>query len=78
MIVGALIGGKTMTGFYTNGLVDTSLIISRHAALATEMERRGMVHKSPLSEFVDPHLGWLDPKAEAVLMERCEKCRERA
>ena len=75
MLVGSLKKGRSIAGFAA--LVEVSSINSRHAELATEMESRGMVHKSPLtSDF--PPFGSVDrAKSLQNLVSRCEKCAQR-
>ena len=74
MIVGALNKGQNLQGFYDKGLIDTRLIIIRHADLANEMERRGYTHRSPLQPFADPGLGHITKDSFAQLTERCRLC----
>ena len=75
MMVGTLRKGISMKGYYAKGLVDTSLIVSRHEALVVEMQARGMRHQSPLPEFIDPGQGFIDPGSAAELLRRCGECR---
>jgi len=77
MIVGSILKGNKLDGYYEHGLIDTNLIPERHEALVQEMTARGMLHKSPLPEFVNPQKGFIDPHAGVVLVQRCEKCRKK-
>lgn len=71
MMVGSILRGKRMEGFY-DGLIDTRLIRIRHDALVVEMLRRGYRHASPLPEFVDPRRGRLSGETPQA---RCAACR---
>lgn len=70
MMVGSLLRGKNMEGFY-HGLIDTRLIRPRHDALVVEMLRRGYRHASPLLAFVDPERGVLSGETPQA---RCADC----
>lgn len=71
-------GEAIVRGHAAKGQVDTARIEDRHDALAEEMERRGMAHRSPM-DYSDEHdLGELDAAANrADLAERCPDCRAR-
>lgn len=71
MIVGAILKGKSLDGFYAAGLIDTSMIRSRHDLVAAEMRRRGYSHASPLPEFDDPRRGFLNKETP---QRRCQEC----
>jgi hypothetical protein len=73
MMVGALLRGKNLEGFY-DGLIDTRLIRVRHDTVAAEMLRRGYRHDSPLPDFEDPRRGRLSGEGPQA---RCEECRQR-
>lgn len=74
--VGALNKSHNLTGYITNGLMEIHHIRKRHKLLANEMGRRGMNHKSELSEFVYRIKGKVDPdKSIKDLSERCSECR---
>src|SRR6185312_6823828 len=76
MLVGTLLRKKSVAGFVENRLIEVHSIRDRHAELVTEMERRGMNHKSPLPKFRSRKLGSVDPKANLVeLARRCKDCR---
>lgn len=71
-------GEAIVRGHAEKGQVDTALIQKRHDELATELERRGMNHNSPL-DFDDPlKIGYVDVEAnKRDLANRCDECRER-
>jgi len=76
MFVGSIRKNQSVTGFIAGGLVNTSLIQTRHEELATEMLRRGYNHKSPLE--YDDHLNAGQVSIEKNLVElarRCIECR---
>lgn len=73
MIVGSLLRGKGLEGFYERGLIDTRLIRARHDTVVVEMMRRGYAHRSPLPDFSDPERGHLSGETP---QERCVKCLE--
>jgi hypothetical protein len=78
MFVGAIKKGTSIKGFVENKLVDTCLIKNRHDELAKEMQKRGMVHKSPL-EYIDTlqqcSVDICENKKE--LQNRCSECKKR-
>lgn len=70
--------GIGLGGYLAGGLLDTRTLRSRHEELATEMERRGMKHASPLPSFSCPPAGAVDPFANLEeLARRCPACRSR-
>ena len=77
MLAGCIQRGKNINGFLEKGLVDPSLIHSRHEELVREMERRGYRHQSPIAEIGFPASGaCLDPQANLnELSSRCPVCR---
>ncbi len=90
MIVGSIKkhphGKAIAKGHAKKGQINTALIKERHDALAAEMERRGILHDSPLD--YDDELGIgevnaeLDPGLDATslkdeLADRCKACRMR-
>jgi len=78
MLVGALNKGISTRGYQDAGLVVLSRIRSRHNALAREMTRRGMKHRSPLPPFTCRRGGHLDEAANLrELKRRCPACRQR-
>lgn len=78
MLVGALNKGISTRGYQDTGLVVLSRIRARHNALAREMLRRGMKHRSPLPPFPRTRGGWLDADANLrELKRRCKDCRRR-
>lgn len=85
MFAGTLNAGKDMSGYVRNNLLEVLSLRERHDALAAEMTRRGMKHKSPLRPYtcrqmtpkqraykVDQHASLED------LLGRCPQCRKRA
>lgn len=88
MFVGTINKGNSIKGYILNGLVDPFKIKTRHDEIALEMEKRGMVHKSPLPELrpyalehdeEDLTRGYLINVEENIteLQRRCEDCRSR-
>lgn len=87
MFVGSLKKRTGIDGFLENNLLEPTLLESRHAALASEMLRRGYNHKSPLEipdglfdYLTEEQVNWkIDrKKAESDLLSRCEECRKRS
>ncbi len=79
MFAGTIKKGISTAGYEETGLVDLSKLASRHDALAKEMGRRGMKHKSPLDRRGRGLKGgWIDRKANlAELARRCTDCKKR-
>lgn len=76
MFVGTILKGKSINGFVTSRLVETASIQARHDSLVAEMERRGMVHASPMKYKDKLGLGKVDVKQSLrSLRKRCEDCR---
>lgn len=63
MLAGHICRGRKLGKYLTDGLVDPSQILQRHAELVTEMKRRGFNHDSPLDELTFATAGLL---AEAL------------
>lgn len=84
MLVGTLQRKRSVTGFAANNLIELTSLQGRHNALALEMLRRGMNHKSALPE-VD--INYLPDKVLYALVDvekstkdltsRCEECAKR-
>lgn len=75
MFVGTINSGRSIDGFVSGGLVNTSLIAARHEALAEEMEYRWFNHKSPLVLFATTDRGTVDSDANLKeLARRCPHC----
>ena len=71
-------GEAIVRGHAAKDQIDTSLIRSRHDALAAELEHRGMNHDSPLEYEDDLDLGSIDVAANREdLASRCPDCRVR-
>lgn len=67
--------GKSIKGFIDKRLVATDKIVERHNDLAKEMQRRGYIHKSPITMKDVVKRGFIDIKAnELELKKRCKKC----
>ena len=76
MIVGSIKRGKSITGYTSNGLLDTRLIQHRHDTLVTEITDRGYNHKSPLNYDDSLCDGSVDSDSNLVaLSNRCPKCK---
>lgn len=82
MFLGTLKHSTSISGYISNNLVDTSLILSRHDELAAELTRRGYTHSSPFTssdiQFLStiPSQGSVNPSANIlVLSSRCPECR---
>lgn len=77
MLLSCIKRGKSIDGYLDGGLVEPQHMISRHALLVAEMERRGYKHSSPLNESFGP-CGEVDREANLrELKERCPRCRAR-
>lgn len=78
MFVGTIKRGSSLKGYLEKGLLDTTSIMKRHAALVKEMKVRGYNHKSELYyEDVLGLTGCIDiQENEKELARRCEKCKE--
>ena len=85
MFAGAIMTGKKIDGYITNGLVDTRLIFHRHQKIVMEMYRRGYKHKSPFNIETLVKLIRLRFEGQGevnvmknlgVLRERCPECRK--
>jgi len=78
MFAGSVRKGISTKGYEQKGLVVLSRIRLRHDALAKEMKRRGMNHRSPMDLIVDGRKGgWLDEKKNLKeLKRRCGECRK--
>ena len=75
MFVGAIMKGKRIDGYIIRGLVETQNLETRHNALASEMRRRGMRHKSPLTQPAVAAIGHVDVGgSEVELRRRCNLC----
>lgn len=78
MFIGTLLGGKSIDGYISGGLVEVHNIIKRHNELAEEMKSRGYNHKSPAGECWLWECGWVNAEQNIVeLHRRCIECRER-
>ena len=76
MFVGCLVRKKTLSGFFNKGLLEVHSIRARHHALAREMLRRGMQHKSPLQPFRSFKMGKINRRQSKLeLASRCVKCQ---
>jgi hypothetical protein len=77
MFVGTIRKGISIGGYLDNGLVNPGQIKARHDRLVTEMNRRGMNHKSPIDAEPlpgDPRIS-VDVNANIhELSRRCPKC----
>ncbi|MFH0810825.1 MAG: pyrimidine dimer DNA glycosylase/endonuclease V [Pseudomonadota bacterium] len=79
MFAGALRRGKSLRGYLDGGLVEVHNIRRRHDALASEMARRGMRHRTPLEWNAPEPGGRVDrQRSRRELLERCARCRARA
>ena len=75
MLAGCVLKGKSLEGFYSAGLIDARLAVTRHAELVEEMEARGYLHLSPLPDVEWPERGHVSPSSRVELMNRCAECR---
>ena len=76
MVVGSINRGKSVDGYTSNGLLNTTLIQSRHSHLVDEMKRRGYKHHSPLNYQDTLGEGFVNEKENLIeLHNRCSKCR---
>jgi len=78
MFHSSILQGRKITGFITNGLVETDKIKERHDALVEEMISRGYNHKTPMEENNFPQQGRVDiSKNINILINKCVNCKER-
>jgi hypothetical protein len=85
MFLGGIRKGHSVRGYTDNGIVDPHRVFARHEALARELERRGMNHRSPMvlnpedeSAIASLPVATIDAEGNLVeLARRCERCRER-
>ncbi len=78
MLAGCLNKGKNIKGFLEKGLVDPTLLLTRHDELAKEMKSRGYNHCSPISKLTEilPK-GHVNPEQNKTeLSKRCPQCRD--
>ena len=76
MVVGSINRGKSITGYTSNGLLDTRHIQHRHDSLVTEMSLRGYNHQSPLDYTDSLYDGSVDKQSNlVVLADRCTACK---
>lgn len=86
MFLGTLKRGISVQGYLDNNLMEPARLWDRHEALAEEMTRRGMNHKSPMErEDVIRFREYLTPEqmvttvdvesSRANLLGRCPDCR---
>lgn len=79
MFLGTLKKKVSIKGYIEKGLLQVELLKSRHDELVEEMEKRGMVHKSPFE--IDFPL-WQEGSISIEnniqeLKRRCQECRKR-
>lgn len=77
MFAGAINKGRDVSGWANKGQCITTLIKQRHDELASELERRGYKHASPMEENpMDEKIGWLPSEEENLreLATRCTRC----
>lgn len=79
MFAGSIRNGISLAGYIEGGMFEGESLKARHDALAAEMLRRGMHHRSPLRESKrTPREGKVDREASREeLKRRCPKCYER-
>lgn len=80
MFVGSINRGISMKGYLQKGQLEVNSLRRRHDALARELERRGMDHKSPLPKMVKPTTALGEVNGATSLKEllrRCPDCRAR-
>lgn len=86
MFIGTIRKGISINGYILNGLVEPDQIVARHDVLATEMEKRGMNHKTPIQTedlIMMRDYNIKHPTIQRVnadynlndLKTRCERCR---
>ncbi len=77
MFAGAIKKNKSIEGYIRKGLVNPARLFDRHKEIVTEMENRGMNHKSELSIFpgvILPIINIDTEENEKELKRRCKKC----
>jgi len=88
MLLGSLVRGKNLRGFFAKGLIEPRALLARHEALAAEMIARGYAHRSPMDALVvagavaglsqeDRDRVVDREKSESDLQSRCEECRNK-
>jgi thermostable 8-oxoguanine DNA glycosylase len=72
---------KSIQGYIDKNCVEVKSIVSRHAALAEEIKRRGYKHASELREVQYGHLSLADREyninraaSQYELLRRCPRC----
>jgi hypothetical protein len=71
--------GRSIAGFIKINAIEPQSVKKRHDELVSEMERRGMKHKSPLDFSTNLYPDFkIDREASLkLLVERCPRCAER-
>lgn len=88
MFIGTIRKGIRIDGYLQNNLLEPKMLYTRHTQLVREMQRRGMNHKSPLSQrecimcvnsLNEDQQSWKIKVEEALLdlIGRCPDCRKR-
>ncbi|MHC4597064.1 MAG: pyrimidine dimer DNA glycosylase/endonuclease V [Planctomycetota bacterium] len=84
MLVGCLLRKRRITNYIRFDLLQPKSLRERHDQLALEMDKRGMLHKSPLPEYDLSYLphehSTYKVNVEESLIElsrRCRECRKR-
>ena len=87
MLRGALVKGKSVTGYVRQGLIDIAKLGDRHSELVKEMRKRGYNHQSRMRLNFPQHrylswpdkIGSVDVAANITeLKRRCSNCRTRS
>jgi len=81
MLAGALNGRMRLSGHVARGLIELDNVHQRHDGLVTEMQDRGLRHRSPLPQVRargDLAPGYVcETVSAAELQRRCTSCRDR-
>lgn len=79
MFVGTIRKGVSLGGYLSKGLLEPHLLEARHLELVSEMESRGMTHRSPLQDHLpQAPAGKVHRDGNlAELWSRCPECRKR-
>lgn len=82
MFVGTIRKRKHLFGYVKNNCLEFKSIKARHSALVKEMQKRNMVHCSPLGSFDGRYLTKIEResvvdevKSQEDLMNRCLRCK---
>jgi hypothetical protein len=78
MFIGSINKGKSITGFIETGLVEVGNIKIRHDELVSEMESRGVKHRTRIIDVnLNPQGKVNSVMNKKILSDRCSNCKKR-